>query len=665
MIRRIHLDFHTHPAVRDVGAGFEPERFADTLARAGVNMLTTPGKCHFGHHYFDAHVGPAHPNLVRPDVFPETVRACTARGIRVQAYFTLGLDGHAAPRHPEWRQRFADGRYSAWSEGFEHMCFASDYVEQAVVPEVLETIERCPGICGFWFDISIHVFGAYYSDAFNQLAADRLGDQSDCEDARWHLARQIVYERCQLIDREIQKRLPGAENFFNSLVGAGEHERLSIQPVPEFEHPFLFQGSEKLTTYARLLRWRGKPVVGLTSRFQNPWGDPGTLRTPDQMRFDVGRTLALGCHPSMGDHRQPDGMLQEQVYDQLGPIFQEAASAEPWLSNNEAAREAVLIGGVEKGAASRTNLPRLSEQTVQAARLLEQHNVQFDVVTGTERPPSAPLWIWCGEGPVTADTLECIRSHLDAGGALLGMGGAIEYDLPWGAALESWSAGGTSDAKSSDDAADGAGHEATPAHGEIGPAGDFAVADAALGLKGPPLVLRQPARLIRAQEDATVLADRYEPTGPKPGFASGRKRGPAIVQQGHVIYSTADLVREQAGNGADMYAQWFYALVDRLLGGRLITHDAGGTVAAHLHRAPHGSVVHLVHWAMDRWGVKPNPAGAFPRLAPFEVLVRVDRPVQRVMVLPAEEPIDFEQDERTCRIMVPGLHVWSMIAIEH
>jgi hypothetical protein len=39
MIRKIHLDFHTRPEVQGIGAGFDPELFASTLAAAHVNYL--------------------------------------------------------------------------------------------------------------------------------------------------------------------------------------------------------------------------------------------------------------------------------------------------------------------------------------------------------------------------------------------------------------------------------------------------------------------------------------------------------------------------------------------------------------------------------------------------------------------------------------------------
>ena len=46
--RQIHLDFHTGPAVPDVGVGFDAKAFAQTMKRANVNSVTLFAQCHHG-----------------------------------------------------------------------------------------------------------------------------------------------------------------------------------------------------------------------------------------------------------------------------------------------------------------------------------------------------------------------------------------------------------------------------------------------------------------------------------------------------------------------------------------------------------------------------------------------------------------------------------------
>lgn len=50
--RQIHLDFHTSEAMDGVGADFDPDEFADTLAAAHVNSVTCFARCHHGWLYY-------------------------------------------------------------------------------------------------------------------------------------------------------------------------------------------------------------------------------------------------------------------------------------------------------------------------------------------------------------------------------------------------------------------------------------------------------------------------------------------------------------------------------------------------------------------------------------------------------------------------------------
>lgn len=61
--RHVHLDFHTGPAVPDVGADFDPDTFAEPFVQAGVDSVTVFGKCHHGHLYWDTEHGARHPSL--------------------------------------------------------------------------------------------------------------------------------------------------------------------------------------------------------------------------------------------------------------------------------------------------------------------------------------------------------------------------------------------------------------------------------------------------------------------------------------------------------------------------------------------------------------------------------------------------------------------------
>lgn len=101
--RTIHLDFHTGPAIPDVGAQFDPGEFGRTFAAAHVDSVTMFAKCHHGHLYHLTGRPERHPNL-KPglDLLGDQIEALHAHGIRAPIYLSVQVDEYAANSHPEW-----------------------------------------------------------------------------------------------------------------------------------------------------------------------------------------------------------------------------------------------------------------------------------------------------------------------------------------------------------------------------------------------------------------------------------------------------------------------------------------------------------------------------------------------------------------------------------
>ncbi|MHC4886324.1 MAG: alpha-amylase family protein [Planctomycetota bacterium] len=659
MLRKIHLDFHTSPETEGIGKGFDPELFAETMAAAHVNYVATPGKCHYGHVYYDAQVAIPHPHLEDRSMFPRTVEACLKRGIKTQAYWTLGLDATWAQKKPEWRQTYEDGTKADWGV-YQHMCFASPYVEEVVIPEILECLERCPGIVGFWFDISLYVDGAFYSGGFNKSAEERLGEHCDDESARWELARKIIRERCIQIDEAIKAVLPDAENFFNTLVNPSESENLGLVHLNEIENPIQFHGPEKMSAYIRWLRGQGVPSIGLVSRFQGPWSDPGTLRTDDQMMFDVARTVALGCDISMGDHRYPDGHLEPEAYRRIGKAYKPVVALESLLESASPLTELLLVGSVERGNGLLS--PEFSPLTKHASRVLEELGLQFDMATLADPWPEADCILLLGEEAVTPEIRERLEAHVAKGGALLALDHAIdgaEALLP--AEPVAWEA--------SSEAAVGnmgsIGHVSSVAcdAGAAGPAGHFIRFDAEVGGEDFPYLVSTPARILRAGEGSTVLAWRHLPVSAKPPFASFDAHSPLVIQRDRVIYCSPNLMAEALEVGSPQPAGMLKAMLSRLIPNVLVEHDAGPTVSAHLHETPEGRLLHLVHWSMDRWEKQVNSSTRFPTLAEITVSICCEAEVKQVRCRIGEGELSFTQKGCHVTFTLPRLHIWEVVEL--
>ena len=109
--RQIHLDFHTAQQITGVGAKFDADRFADTLANAHVNSINLFARCHHGYIYFDTKRFPErrHPHL-EVNLLKEQIEACHALGIKTPIYTTVQWDFFTAQAQPEWLALDKNGR---------------------------------------------------------------------------------------------------------------------------------------------------------------------------------------------------------------------------------------------------------------------------------------------------------------------------------------------------------------------------------------------------------------------------------------------------------------------------------------------------------------------------------------------------------------------------
>jgi uncharacterized lipoprotein YddW (UPF0748 family) len=154
-LRQVHLDFHTGPAIPNLGVDFDPDAFAQTLAAARVTSVTCFAKCHHGMSYYPTKVGVVHPGLQR-DLLGEQIESCHRRGICVVAYTTVVWDEWAANHLADWLQMDGSGRVPGRvtlevTGRWRCLCMNSPYVDY--VAAHAEEFVRAYPIDGVFFDI--------------------------------------------------------------------------------------------------------------------------------------------------------------------------------------------------------------------------------------------------------------------------------------------------------------------------------------------------------------------------------------------------------------------------------------------------------------------------------------------------------------------------------
>ena len=109
--RQVHLDFHTHADIPDIGERFDAKAFARSLREAYVDSVTVFSKCHHGLSYHPTKVGKMHPHL-KFNLLRAQMDALHAEGIKAPVYLTASWDELADFEHPEWRTVLPDNSFA-------------------------------------------------------------------------------------------------------------------------------------------------------------------------------------------------------------------------------------------------------------------------------------------------------------------------------------------------------------------------------------------------------------------------------------------------------------------------------------------------------------------------------------------------------------------------
>src|SRR5579884_649821 len=344
-LRQIHLDFHTSPRIPDVGADFDAEVFADTLAEARVNWVTLFGKCHHGMSYYPTKVGVMHPSL-KFDLLGAQIEACKKRGLATPVYISVRVDQHIGTTRPDLVVRLEDGRLwgpNAAQASWYQICLGNkeyiDYVA-AQTEEVLKNYDAD----GIFYDM------CYYPPdpgCFCEKCLARLEKSGHSRnDANAHRVQtfQILREYTTRLANLCRELKPNATIFFNSRVTPNVHRELDTLTHLEIESLSTGGwGYLYFPCWSRMVRTYPRPLQGMTARFHKSWADFGGLKTAAQLDYEAGAVLAAGGVLNVGDQLHPRGRLDRAAYQAIGATFRRIEAIEEYCLGAEPMTEVAVL----------------------------------------------------------------------------------------------------------------------------------------------------------------------------------------------------------------------------------------------------------------------------------------------------------------------------------
>ncbi len=657
--RQIHLDFHTSELIPDVGASFDPDVFADTLAEARVNWVTLFAKCHHGLSYYPTQAGTVHPSL-KFDLLGAQIEACRKRGIVTPAYISVRVDEHNAHVHPDWIGRLKDNKVWKWGEtlqaGWYNHCMNNpDYVEElgAQAVEVLREYD----VEGIFFDMCYNPEpGCYCPRCYDGMKKRGLDFASDADHRQFEflITRDYTRKLAKII-RGVKKN---AAVFFNGRVRPDIGCELDVFTHLEIEAlPTGGWGYSFFPIHVRYARTHPRPVQGMTARFHKSWADFGGLKTRDQMVYEAGTILAAGAVMNVGDQCHPRGVLDKGAYEVIGTAFKHVEQCEPWCRKAKAASEiGVLMLPAAPGTAFATPpvAGGLSQSIDGAGRMLLELKHQFDLIYPDTAFDAYKVVILPDSGYLDAALRRALAAYVKGGGSLL------------------------------------VSHEASLVDGAftcpglpVRHAGPFASKPCYLdlgrelgaGLPDSRFVFYEDSAQVKPVAGARTMGrlcstyfnrayDHFCSHFQTPD--DQRTTWPVVVRKGRVAYLAPAVFRAYREHAYSVYKTVVGRVLEQLLPEPCVRVTAPSAMEVSVNRQarPKRLVAHLVNFQPQRRHAAVEWIEDLYPVRDIALAVRTVRAPRAVYVAPSQAPVPFRMEGAYCRVVVPEVHAHQLVVFE-
>lgn len=328
---RLLIDNHIAEDDPSFMTKFDPAQYVAMVKKAGIEAAMVYATCHNGNCYFPTKVGHMHANLQGRDIFGQTVDLLRAEGIVPVAYYTSIYHNHSAKTHPAWRVTHANGNQHGgrywWS------CPNNDEYRAYTIAQILEVIAYdVDGIFNdmtFWPGICVC---ASCRTKYLALTGREIPRKIDWRNPEWVTFQRFREESMASFTQEItaaikaRKDMTVTHQTSTIMHGWTQGYTLGIAAACDYTSGDFYGGKYQHIIGSKVLAAASQnlPYEFMTSRCVN-LRDHTSMKSEAELTAEAATTLANAGAYFFIDAINPDGTLQDEVYERLGSVTKKLA----------------------------------------------------------------------------------------------------------------------------------------------------------------------------------------------------------------------------------------------------------------------------------------------------------------------------------------------------
>ncbi len=310
---------------------FDPAQYVAMVKKAGVESAMVYAVCHNGNSYYPTKVGHIHANVNGRDIFGDTVKLLRREGIVPVGYYTSIYHNHSANTHPEWRVTDVNGTQHGgrywWScpNNDEYVAFTLAQIGEIIsydIDGIFNDMTFWPLVC-----VCKNCREKYQKETGRDIPLKLNWRNSEWVGFQRFRERSMASFTRKISDFVKSKKDITVTHQTSTIMHGWVHSyTLGIAAACDYTSGDFYGGKYQHVLGAKVLAGISKnmPYEFMTSRCVN-LRDHTSMKSEAELTAEASVTLANAGAYFFIDAINPDGTLEDDVYERLGKVSKKLA----------------------------------------------------------------------------------------------------------------------------------------------------------------------------------------------------------------------------------------------------------------------------------------------------------------------------------------------------